>query len=100
MPLLDDPGSEWDGMAFTQILRPGNGKPVMGRSIRTARWRYTEWDEGQEGRELYDHNNDPGEFTNLAEDPAYEKILRELRQQLQASVSGRVPETPFNPARL
>lgn len=99
-PLLDDPGSEWDGRAFTQILRPGNGKPVMGRSIRTESWRYTEWNEGEEGRELYDHMIDPGEFVNLEGDPEYSEIIETLRRQLDADVSGKVPGTPFNPARL
>jgi uncharacterized sulfatase len=42
-PLLRLPESRWEGAAFTQILRPGAGRPVMGRSVRTDRWRYTEW---------------------------------------------------------
>lgn len=45
-PLLKAPQQEWPHAAFTQILRPGNGSPVMGRSLRTERWRYTEWNEG------------------------------------------------------
>lgn len=100
VPLLDNPGMEWEYSAFTQILRPGNGHPVMGRSIRTEKWRYTEWNEGAEGIELYDHENDPKEFVNLAGHPDYEIVVRELRQKLEAHASGKVPETPFNPARL
>ena len=41
----------------------------MGRSVRTERWRYTEWDEGRQGAELYDHDSDPAEMKNLANDP-------------------------------
>lgn len=99
-PLLESPRMSWRGEAFTQALRPGDGLPVMGASIRTDRWRYTEWNEGQQGLELYDHAQDPGEFTNLANDPAYESIVRTLKAKLRARVLGTVPDSPFDPARL
>ena len=46
VPLLRDPKQTWDHPAFTQVLRPGvsdaePARQVMGRSIRTNRWRYT-----------------------------------------------------------
>jgi uncharacterized sulfatase len=47
----------------------------MGRSVRTERWRYTEWDEGRKGVELYDHDKDPHEYRNLANNPAYAKAI-------------------------
>jgi arylsulfatase A-like enzyme len=72
----------------------------MGRAITTARWRYIEWDEGRAGRELYDHETDPREFTNLAEDARVAKLLRELRRQLDRAVQGAQPITPFNRTRL
>ena len=40
--------------AFTQARRGANAEH-WGRSVRTARWRCTEWDEGNNGVELYDH---------------------------------------------
>ncbi len=100
VPLLENPKKPWRGEAFTQTLRPGDGLPVMGASIRTDRWRYTEWDEGQQGLELYDHAQDPGEFTNLANDPAYESVVRTLRAKLRASVRCTPPDSPFDPAKL
>jgi iduronate 2-sulfatase len=70
-PLLDDPAAAWDRPAFTQTQRGRkNGEWVFGRSVRTARWRYTEWEDGKSGTELYDHDADPKEYTNLANDPA------------------------------
>ena len=42
----------------------------MGYSLRTERYRYTEWDFGAEGAELYDYEKDPREVRNIADDPA------------------------------
>ena len=99
-PLLRAPGTRWDGTAFTQILRPGDGKPVMGRTVRTDRWRYTEWAGGDAGVELYDHTTDPQEFTNLARDPAQAATRAELRRLFDGIVSEAVPETTFDPKNL
>ncbi|MGI9243047.1 MAG: sulfatase [Verrucomicrobiales bacterium] len=103
--LLDDPIASWGGSAITQILRPADdrlAKPVMGCSIRTNRWRYTEWGEGGDGLELYDHASDPNEFHNLALQPdeAASAVMAKLRAELRTKASGKVPKTPFNPPRL
>ncbi len=102
-PLLADPAAPWDGAAVTQILRPADARlpgPTMGRSIRTERWRYTEWNEGAAGRELYDHDADPREHRNLAALPAHAEVIRELRAKLAERARGTPPPTPFDPARL
>jgi uncharacterized sulfatase len=78
-PLLEDPQHSWDRPAFTQVQR----RDFRGRSVRTERWRYTEWDHGRQGRELYDHQNDPREFTNLASDPNYADVVTELSGQIR-----------------
>lgn len=98
-PLLEDPARDWPHAACTQILRPNEGAPLLGRSVRTERWRYTEWDEGRAGVELYDHEADPAEFTNLAQTPAAAKIIESLKPLLER-VSGTVPKVPFEPGRL
>ena len=105
VPLLEQPLLAWDGRAVTQVLRPADKrlkKPVMGCSIRTNRWRYTEWGEGEYGVELYDHHGDPGEFENLAIEPspALQQVISRLKEELHVHASGQVPQTPFNPARL
>lgn len=76
--LLDDPDQPWKAAAFTQVQR---GK-IMGRRMRTETWRYTEWDDGKQGLELYDLQKDPHEYRNLANDPAYGPIVAELRKAL------------------
>ncbi len=103
-PLLANPAAPWDGAAITQILRPADARfpqPVMGRTIRTERWRYTEWNEGRDGIELYNHATDPHEFHNLARDPTHAGTIRELRADLVPLACGTPPDaSTFNPARL
>ena len=101
LPLLRNPRQSWNGNAFTQILRlTADGETLVGRSIRTDRWRYNEWDEGQAGRELYDHLHDPNEFHNLADNDTYQNLIRQLRRRFQDKVEGKLPQTPFNIKRL
>lgn len=84
-PLLDDPALPFKDAAYTQIVRyKGKGGPTfMGRSVRTARYRYNEWDEGREGVELYDEQNDAGETRNLAPDPAQAAVVAEMQRTLR-----------------
>lgn len=81
-PLVENPTAEWQHAAYTQVNRTKNRLPIMGRTVRTDQYRYTEWDGGKAGVELYDHATDPYEMKNLAEDPAH----KDLRATLQAEL--------------
>ena len=69
-PLLRDPDRLWKRAVFSQYPRQITGVgPGMGRSMRTARYRYTEWradDSPYTSAELYDYKDDPLETVNLA----------------------------------
>ncbi|SDL11908.1 sulfatase [Siphonobacter aquaeclarae] len=79
VPLLKNPAAAWDKPAYTQVRR----NQLFGRSVRTERWRYTEWDGGKAGAELYDHEKDPEEFTNLAAAPEQANRVKELAALLK-----------------
>jgi arylsulfatase A-like enzyme len=98
VPQLSDPDASGKGFAITQVRRGGGmGKAknkakaaegaFAGYSIRVSRWRYTEWDGGAKGAELYDHTSDPHEFTNLAKDPQHAPTVKRLAQELHEIVS-------------
>ena len=78
--MLDNPKAKWSRPAYTQVYR-GRDK-IMGRSVRTERWRYTEWNGGADGAQLYDHKKDPFEYRNLADDPDFAKVRSEMRELL------------------
>ncbi len=77
-PLLDNAYAQWGRAAYTQTVTKGKDK-VQGYSVRTERWRFTEWQNGEKGMELYDHDIDPQELKNLASDPAFASTITELK---------------------
>ncbi len=78
-PLLLNPTAEWNHPAYTQVQRPQG----PGHSVRTDRWRYTEWVRGAQGEELYDQANDPQELHNLAALPKYASIVAQMKALLR-----------------
>jgi len=91
MPLLDDPKRPWKKAAFSQYPR---GK-VMGYSMRTERFRYTEWQDTKTNkvlaRELYDHEKDPHENVNTAAEPKYKQDVERLSQMLERGWHAALP---------
>lgn len=84
--LFKDPAKPWKKAAFSQYLRPGK-EGIMGRSVRSTEWRYTEWrdrDGNDLGVELYDEKKDPQENTNIASDAAHAEKVKEMAAMLKA----------------
>ena len=87
-----------DGHSLVPLMRsPGTGRPSPvamswkegNHSLRDARWRYTRYSDGTE--ELYDHETDPYEWTNLAADRTFDDVRTAFAEAL-----ARV--TPARPA--
>lgn len=105
VPLLADPDRRWKRAAFSQFPDPVRvSRPeiatspddLMGRTIRTDRYRLTVWehvlDPAQvEEIELYDYVDDPGETTNIADEPAQAERLRDLLVVLREGWRASVP---------
>lgn len=85
-PLLDDPSKAWNRPAYTQVQRG----MFPGYSVRTERWRYIEWDDGQQGAQLYDHDADPHEFNNLVNDRKQAAVLAEMKALVKKNWPKRV----------
>jgi uncharacterized sulfatase len=88
---LNDPTRPTKDAAYTMTTRDDSpakdhakSMSYQGRSVRTDRWRYTEWDDGKRGVELYDHDNDPHEWKNIAADAQLAGVVRELHELLLA----------------
>jgi arylsulfatase A-like enzyme len=97
VPLLSDPEHPWKTAAFSQYPRRGGDRDggVMGYTMRTARYRYTEWQQVDTGevlaRELYDHERDPQENVNVAAKPDQAKVVEMLAKKLAAGWREALP---------
>jgi len=80
-PVFDNPAHPGKDAAYSQV----NRGQIVGRSVRTQRWRYTEWGaNGSHGVELYDHQSDHEEYHNLARDNQHTATLEQLAALLAA----------------
>ena len=68
----------------------------MGYSMRTERYRYTEWQDFHSGdmleRELYDHAEGYAEIDNVAADARYARMLDDLSARLRAGWKAALPD--------
>ena len=73
-----------DGHSLAPLLKnptPTGKRPAItshgqnNHAVRSKRWRYIRYADG--GEELYDHSNDPNEWTNLATRPEFASIRTE-----------------------
>ena len=80
--LLKDPDAEWDYPAISEI-REGH------MAVRSQNWRYIRYNDGSE--ELYDRNNDPNEWVNLAGDGQYQNIIDQHRKWIPDKFHESVP---------
>ncbi len=83
VPLLREPEATWDRPALMTYER-GN------HAVRDERWRYICYADSTE--ELYDHDNDPNEWYNVAAEPENIKVINRLKQWLPATEVSPAPD--------
>jgi iduronate 2-sulfatase len=87
VPLLKNPKAEWNHPAFT--VWSEDGKTYHGVAVRNERWRYAEFGpDGKNGAMLFDQQADPHELKNLAADPKFADVKRELATLVRAYAKG------------
>lgn len=86
--LLKNPKATWNWPAITTHNQDNH-------SVRTKRWRYIRYADGSE--ELYDHQRDPNEWTNLAKEKRYARVIAEHARWLPKV---NTPPVPGSAARL
>jgi arylsulfatase A-like enzyme len=100
-PLFDNPDRPWKKAAFSQFLREGiwiapDGVEYMGYSIRTEKYRYTEWINWESKElaaiELYDHIIDNSENINVANKEEYVSIAKDLSEKLKLGWNAALPD--------
>lgn len=75
-PLLSDPQAPRDRPARTVVI---NNERSSGVAVRTERFTYVEWNDGQRGVELYDRTKDPQELRNLAAEPSQAPAVKTMK---------------------
>jgi len=73
VPLLKNPKATWKQPA---LMTYGRGN----HAVRSKRWRYIRYSDGSE--ELYDHQRDPYELNNVADQPIHHATIENLRRWL------------------
>ena len=118
VPVIEEPTRQWKSAAFSQLRRTNaetwykryslsslteieiaENDSVDGYSMRTERYRYTEWraysEHGEKladvGVELYDYQTDPDETVNIANLPENAELVAQLSKQLQLGWQHALP---------
>jgi iduronate 2-sulfatase len=97
LPLLERPDRPWKKAAFSQFPRPYPPRDdwtAMGYTMRTPRYRYTEWFDRKKtllARELYDYEIAPTETVNLANRAERVALREKFSRQLHAGWRAALP---------
>ncbi|WP_077402892.1 sulfatase [Cellulophaga omnivescoria] len=75
--LLSNPNANWNFTALTT-------KAKNMHSLRNSTYRYTVYPDGFE--ELYNHNTDPNEWVNIAQEKSSKIILEQFRKELKTKL--------------
>lgn len=83
--MLDDPSYSVRDVAFSVTRWRGE----MIYLLRSEKWAYIQYgEEAEAGMELYDMQNDPQQFNNLAGNPLYQEIVDHFQKMLDEKLAG------------
>jgi arylsulfatase A-like enzyme len=96
-PVLSDPQRPWKTAAFSQFPRKVGRQNLMGYTMRTDRYRFTRWVNNADhtkviAQELYDHQADPQENTNIFSQVTDQALLDRLTEQWNAGWKAAAPK--------
>lgn len=92
LPLLQNPAAKGKEFVFSTMV--STHTELIGHSVSDARFRYIEWDEGRGGRQLYDHESDPHELSNLAGKPEQAGRIASMKARLVAHLKAVTNSQP------
>lgn len=110
VPLLDGKKKTTIDVDFALSQYPRKNGKLMGYSIRTERYRYTEWHGNNycaatpydtaniEAVELYDFKKDPNELKNHVNDKENIELVKQLKARLKAKVNSIYERNKLTPA--
>jgi arylsulfatase A-like enzyme len=91
LPVLNNPSApDWNFPAYT--IWSEDGRTVTANAVRNDKYRYAEFTAGGGGAMLLDEEADPHEMKNVANDPKYADVKKEMHELLKA-----YPGKPLNP---
>lgn len=92
VPQLKNPNASRDYPSYAIVDYKGK----IGKSVRTKRWHYVEWDEGANGHMLFEHPKDSLELKNLGDDPAYASTVQQMKGLLKKMPDPRPKKAAAN----
>jgi arylsulfatase A-like enzyme len=81
--IIEEPASEWRDFLVVELADYKPDPSRKSRMVRTAGFKYNVYSNGVDNEQFFNLQNDPGECTNLANDPTYEKQIRHHRRLLK-----------------
>jgi len=101
LPLLNEPNLPWKKAVFSiwvhKKYRYDEEIQIIGYTMKTDRYRYTEWKHTQSGVvktvELYDHRLDQQENSNVVDNPEYATDLVELKEMMKKGWKSALPDS-------
>jgi choline-sulfatase len=82
-PVIENPKSDWREYLVTELLPDPDDVKMLGRMVRSNRWKYCAFNRGTTRELLFDMDADPGEKQNLAGNPSVRDVLERHRLWLK-----------------